>query len=99
MSSKPEVKSRGIQPKRSTVIKLASNEIISAVKQPLPKDPIEAVSQAFSGEAPPPIGNKKKSAIAKSLVNPLLNPLPKLIPSPVPEDASLPEAPIKKKSN
>jgi len=97
MSSKPEVKSRGIQPKRSTVIKLASNEIISAVKQPLPKDPIEAVSQAFSGEAPPPIGNKKKSAIAKSLVNPLLNPLPKLIPTPLPEDATLPEAPIKKK--
>ncbi len=98
MSSKaaPITKPKGVQPKRSTVVKLASPEVIAAVKQPLPSGQLEAAPQSFAGVPPPPIDKKLERVFAASLVNPLEKPLPKRLPRPVPEDsgASLPPPPI-----
>ena len=104
MSSKgeqlPSTKPRGVQPKRSQVVKLASQDVIAAVKKPLPAGQLEAAPQSFGGIPPPPIDKKRERVFAESMVNPLLNPLPGALPRPTPEDQgpSLPAAPtIKKK--
>jgi hypothetical protein len=92
MSSKP----KGVQPKRSKVVKLASPEVIAAVKQPLPSGQLEAAPQSFAGVPPPPIDKKQERVFAASLVNPLEKPLPGPLPKPVPENTgpSLPPPPI-----
>lgn len=106
MSSKPEVKTelapsrpRGVQPKRSAVVKLASPEVVAAVKQPLPSGQLEAAPQSFGGIPAPPIDKKQERVFAQSKVNPLIKPLPGALPKPVPGDSgpSLPQAPIAKK--
>jgi hypothetical protein len=99
MSSAAPTKLKGIQPKRSTVVKLASPEVVAAVKQPLPAGQLEAAPQSFAGIPPPPIDKKKERVFVESRVNPLVKPLPGTLPRPVPEDAgpSLPAAPIAKK--
>jgi hypothetical protein len=102
MSSKPETvptKPKGIQPKRSAVVKLASPDVIAAVKQPLPAGQLEAAPQSFAGIPPPPIDKKKERVFAASLANPLVKPLPGALPKPVPADSgpSLPAAPIVRK--
>ena len=109
MSSKPEVpktdvqeapkKPRGVQPKKSTAVKLASKDIIDALKAPLPAGQLEAAPQSFAGIPPPPIDKKQERVFAESLANPLLKPLPGAPPRPVQADSgpSLPAAPIAKK--
>jgi hypothetical protein len=106
MSSKPEVKTeaapsrpKGVQPKRSGVVKLASPEVVAAVKQPLPSGQLEAAPQSFGGIPAPPIDKKQERVFAQSKVNPLIKPLPGALPKPVPADSgpSLPAAPIAKK--
>lgn len=102
MSSKPETvptKPKGVQPKRSATVKLASAEIVAAVKQPLPAGQLEAAPQSFAGIPPPPIDKKKERVFAASLANPLIKPLPGAQPKPVPADSgpSLPAAPIAKR--
>ena len=94
MSSKP----KGVQPKRSAVIRLASPEAIAAAKPQLPSGQLEAAPQSFAG-TPPPINEKQERVFASSLANPLLKPLPKHIPSPRPADSgpSLPAPPISRK--
>ena len=87
---------RGVQPKRSAIVKLASPEVVAAVKQPLSTGQLEAAPQAFAGVAPP-IDRKQERVFAASLANPLLKPLPGALPKPVPADAGLPAAPIAKK--
>jgi hypothetical protein len=106
MSSKPDIKTvlppnrpKGVQPKRSAVIKLASTEVIAAVKQPLPSGQLEAAPQSFAGIPPPPIDKKQERIFAQSKANPLIKPLPGTLPKPIPADSgpSLPQAPIAKK--
>jgi hypothetical protein len=109
MSSKPEVpktdvqeapkKPRGVQPKKSTAVKLASADIIDAMKKPLPAGQLEAAAQSFAGIPPPPIDKKQERVFAQSLANPLLKPLAGAPPRPVQADSgpSLPAAPIAKK--
>jgi hypothetical protein len=109
MSSIPEVpktdvqevpkRVRGVQPKRSTVIKLASDDVIAAVKQPLPAGQLEAAPQSFAGIPPPPNDKKQERVFAESRTNPLLKPLAGPRPAPVQADSgpSLPAAPIAKK--
>ena len=107
MSSKPEVQKpelqksevkkppRGIQPKRSQVVKLASPDVVAAVKKPLPSGQLDAADQSFAGIPSPPIDKKQEKVFIKSRANPLINPL--LSPMrPVQEDSgpSLPAAPI-----
>lgn len=98
MSSNP-TKSKGFQPKRSVVVKLASPEVVTAVKQPLPTGQLDAAPQSFAGTPPPPIDKKQERIFAQSKVNPLVKPLPGTLPKPVPADSgpSLPQAPIAKK--
>jgi hypothetical protein len=95
MSSNPS-KPKGVQPKRSIAVKLASPEVIAAVKQPLPAGQLEAAPQSFAGIPPPPIDKKKERVFVESKVNPLVKPLPGALPRPVPADSgpSLPAAPI-----
>ena len=99
MSSVAPTKPKGIQPKRSTVVKLASPEVVAAVKQPLPAGQLDAAPQSFGGIPPPPIDKKKERIFAQSLANPLLKPVPGALPKPVPGSLgpSLPQAPIAKK--
>ena len=99
MSSAAPTKPKGIQPKRSAVVKLASPEVVAAVKQPLPAGQLEAAPQSFAGIPPPPIDKKKERVFVESQVNPLVKPLPGALPKPVPADSgpSLPAAPIAKK--
>ena len=99
MSSVAPTKPKGIQPKRSAIVKLASPEVVAAVKQPLPAGQLEAAPQSFAGIPPPPIDKKKERVFAESLANPLVKPLPGALPKPVPADSgpSLPAAPIAKK--
>jgi hypothetical protein len=99
MSSVAPSKAKGVQPKRSTVIKLASPEVIAAVKQPLPVGQLEVAPQSFAGIPSPPIDKKKERIFIESRVNPLVKPLPGVQPKPIPEDSgpSLPAAPIAKK--
>ena len=103
MSSNPEVQSkpeakkppRGIQPKRSQVVKLASPDVVAAVKKPLPAGQLDAADQSFAGIPSPPIDKKQEKVFIKSRANPLINPL--LSPlRPVQADSgpSLPAAPI-----
>ena len=103
MSSKPEIKPetvpsrpKGAQLKRSTAVKLASPDVIAAVKQPLPAGQLEAAPQSFAGIPPPPIDKKKERVFVESKVNPLVKPLPGALPKPIPADSgpSLPAAPI-----
>lgn len=99
MSSVAPTKPKGVQPKRSTVVRLASPEVVAAVKQPLPAGQLEAAPQSFAGIPPPPIDKKKERIFVESRVNPLVKPLSTALPRPVPEDSgpSLPAAPIAKK--
>jgi hypothetical protein len=101
MSSKPKgvLPPRGVGFKKSAVAKLASPEVIEAVKQPLPAGQLEAAPQSFAGIPPPPIDKKKERVFAESAANPLLKPLPGPLPKPVQADSgpSLPEAPVAKK--
>jgi hypothetical protein len=99
MSSAAPTKPKGVQPKRSAIVKLASPEVVAAVKQPLPAGQLEAAPQSFAGIPPPPIDKKKERVFVESRVNPLVKPLPGALPRPVPEDSgpSLPAAPIAKK--
>jgi hypothetical protein len=105
MSSKPEgikpetaARPRGVQPKRSGVVKLASAEVIAAVKQPVPSGQLEPVAQSFAGIPPPPTTKKSERVLIAAEANPLLNPVAKL-PKKLPEDsgASLPPPPLAKK--
>jgi hypothetical protein len=95
--SKPQAptKPKGVQPKKSGVIKLASPEVIAAVKQPLPSGQLEAAPQSFAGIPPPPIDKKQEKIFVASRANPLVKPATGLL-KPVPEDTgpSLPAAPI-----
>ena len=79
---------KGIQPKRSAVAKLASSEVIAAMKQPVPSGQLEPMSQSFAG-VPSPTPKTSTS-------NPLLQPA-KRIPKKIPE-SSLQPPPIKKYS-
>lgn len=99
MSSAAPTKTKGIQPKRSAVVKLASPEVVAAVKQPLPAGQLEAAPQSFAGIPPPPIDKKRERVFVESRANPLVKPLPGALPRPVPADSgpSLPAAPIAKK--
>jgi hypothetical protein len=106
MSSKPDMitkpeapaKPKGVQPRRSGVVKLASAEVIAAVKQPVPSGQLEPVAQSFAGVPPPPTTKKSERVLLAAETNPLLNPVPKL-PKKTPEDtgASLPPPPLAKK--
>lgn len=108
MSSKPEVQSkpevlkpeakkpqRGIQPKRSQVVKLASPDVVAAVKKPLPSGQLDAADQSFAGIPSPPIDKKQEKVFKESRANPLIKPLLS-VPRPVQADSgpSLPAAPI-----
>jgi len=94
---KPEVKKppRGIQPKRSQVVKLASPDVIAAVKKPLPAGQLDAADQSFAGIPSPPIDKKQEKAFKESRANPLIKPLISVM-RPVQADSgpSLPAAPI-----
>ena len=102
MSSKPEVPKpevpkpqRGIQPKRSQVVKLASPDVVAAVKKPLPSGQLDAADQSFAGIPSPPIDKKQEKAFKESRANPLIKPLfsvPR--PTPAATGPSLPAAPI-----
>ena len=96
---KPPMRPGRIQPKRSAIVKLASPEVIAAVKQPLPAGQLDAAPQSFGGIPPPPIGKKQERIFVASSINPLIKPLPGALPKPVPADSgpSLPQAPIAKK--
>lgn len=87
-------KPRGVQPKRSAVVKLASPEVIASVKQPLPTGQLDAAPQSFAGTPPPPIDKRRERVLVSSLANPLIKPLTGPLPRPVPEDSGLPRAPI-----
>jgi hypothetical protein len=99
MSSKPKgVQPRGVQPKRSGIVKLASQDVIEAVKQPLPSGQLEATPQSFAG-TPSPTDKKAERIFAQSMINPLIKPPAVPPPRPKPEDTgpSLPKAPIAKR--
>ena len=93
----PEVKKppRGIQPKRSQVVKLASPDVVAAVKKPLPSGQLDAADQSFAGIPSPPIDKKQEKVFKESSANPLIKPRIS-VPRPVQEDSgpSLPPAPI-----
>jgi len=91
-------KPRGVQPKKpSGVVKLATPEVISAVKQPVPAGQLEATPQSFGGiPAPtPPIGRRQERIFVASLANPVITPLTGPLPKRVPSDTgpSLPAPP------
>ena len=72
MSSKPELQKpevkkppRGIQPKRSQVVKLASPDVVAAVKKPLPSGQLDAADQSFAGIPSPPIDKKQEKIFIK----------------------------------
>jgi hypothetical protein len=94
---KPDIKKppRGIQPKRSQVVKLASPDVVAAVKKPLPSGQLDAADQSFAGIPSPPIDKKQEKAFIESRANPLIKPLISRL-RPVQEDSgpSLPPAPI-----
>ena len=97
-TQKPEVKKpqRGIQPKRSQVIKLASPDVVASVKKALPSGQLDAAPQSFAGIPPPPTDKKQERAFIESRANPLIKPIISL-QRPVAEVASgpsLPPAPI-----
>jgi len=102
MSSRPEVLKpdikkppRGIQPKRSQVVKLASPDVVAAVKNPLPSGQLDAADQSFAGIPSPPIDKKQEKIFIKSRANPLINPLiSPLRPVQADSGPSLPAAPI-----
>lgn len=103
MSSKDQVKlkgvqPKGVQPKRSSMVKLASHDVIEAVKKPLPSGQLEPAPQSFAG-IPPPIDTKRERIFAQSLANPLIRPITGPLPKPVQANsgASLPAPPIAKK--
>lgn len=70
-------KSRGVQPKRSAVVKLASPDVVALVKHPLPTGQLDVAPQSFTG-IPPPIDSKTERIFAESLANPLIKPAPQL---------------------
>ena len=77
VQSKPEAKKppRGIQPKRSQVVKLASPDVVAAVKKPLPSGQLDAADQSFAGIPSPPIDKKQEKVFKESRANPLIKPL------------------------
>ena len=91
-------KGKGVQRKKSEVVKLASQDVIEAVKQPLPTGQLEAVAQSFAGIPPPPTAKQTQRVLLAAQTNPLINPDPKL-PKKLPEDtgASLPPPPLESK--
>ena len=91
-------KGKGVQRKKSEVVKLASQDVIEAVKQPLPTGQLEAVAQSFAGIPPPPTAKQTQRVLLAAQANPLINPEPKL-PTKLPEDtgASLPPPPLQTK--
>ena len=94
---KPEVPKpqRGIQPKRSQVVKLASPDVVAAVKNPLPSGQLDAADQSFAGIPSPPIDKKQEKVFIKSRANPLITPLLSVMrPTPADTGPSLPAAPI-----
>jgi hypothetical protein len=94
---KPEAKKlpRGIQPKRSQVVKLASPDVVAAVKKPLPSGQLDAADQSFAGIPSPPIDKKQEKAFIESRANPLIKPLiSPLRPVQADSGPSLPAAPI-----
>ena len=90
----PHVKQRGVQPKRSQIVKLASPDVVAAMKHPLPTGQLDAAAQSFAGIPSPPIDKKQERVFAESMVNPLLKPLKSAVPRPAPTGPSLPAAPI-----
>ena len=103
MSSKPEAKEepkklRGVQPKKSGLIRLATSEVLSAVKEPVPSGQLEAVPQSFAGIPPSPISRQQERVLVASLTNPLIKPLAGPLPKRLPADTgpSLPAPPTVK---
>jgi len=91
---------RGVKPGRSTVIKLATSEMIEAMKLPPPKGQLDVLPQSFQGRPSPPIDAAEVKIRKEARENPLVMPGmgPKLSISKMAADsgASLAEAPMKK---
>ena len=80
------VQPKGVPQKKSSIVKLASNEVIATVKQPVPSGQLALVPQSFAGVPSPTLKSTK--------TNPLLNPAQR---KKIPENSSLPPPPIAKK--
>ena len=57
----PRVQPKGVPLRKSSTIKLASKEVIDAMKQPVPSGQLEAVKQDFSGPPTVPVLSKMPS--------------------------------------
>jgi len=91
---------RGVKAGRSSVMLLASPEMIEAMKLPPPKGQLDVLPQSFQGRPSPPIEAAQVKIRKAAQENPLLMPGmgPKLSSSKIAADSgiSLAEAPIAK---
>lgn len=64
----------GIKAGRSSIMKLATPEMIEAMKLPPPKGQLDILPQSFQGAPPPSMAPSQKKAVEAARENPLLMP-------------------------
>ena len=95
-SSKAAWSGKGVPPRKCAAVKLATREVIDAMKSPAPTGQLEVAPQSFHGIPPPPMTQAQKKVRDQSRANPLSMPGMGPLLSAAASGPSLPAPPMMK---